>query len=161
MNNALARIVLIRHGEAEPSFTNDKSRSLTDRGRQQVLKSSTSIVSLVDQYRGFDCALVSPYTRTQQTFDILTINVRVKQKLNCSDVTPLSSIVDAQKAVFNQLESSNSLLVVTHMPIVSFLAGELCHLESPPLFMTSSFAVIDIDRQSGLSKLVDLVHQHE
>lgn len=161
MSNAFTRIILIRHGEAEPSFTDDKSRSLTGRGRQQVLDSSKSIVDFIDDYNGFDSALVSPYTRTQQTFDILTIHLKVKHKTNCSAITPLSSVAEAQKEVFKQIESCNSLLVVTHMPLVSFLVGELCNLESPPLFMTSSFAVIDIDRQSGLSNLVELVHQHD
>jgi len=161
MTSASTRIVLIRHGEAEPSFADDKSRCLTDRGRQQVMHASKMLVDLVKDYKGFDCALVSPYTRTQQTFDILTIYLKVRQKINCSVITPLSSIVDAQREVFSQLDNCRSLLVVTHMPLVSFLTGELCHLDSPPLFMTSSFAVIDINTDEGAVKLVDLVHQHD
>lgn len=161
MTSEITRIILIRHGEAEPSFADDRSRSLTHRGRQQSVQASKAMIDYIKDYNGFDCALVSPYIRTQQTFDILTINLKVKQKINCSLVTPMSSVVEAQKEVFRQLENCRSLLVVTHMPLVSFLTSELCYLDSPPLFMTSSFAVIDIDKGAGVVNLVDLIHQHD
>jgi phosphohistidine phosphatase len=159
MANAVSRLILVRHGEAESTFADDKSRSLTDKGRQQVLTASKVMVNLMTEYGGFDRALVSPYTRTQQTFDILTIHLKVERKVNCSLITPNSLVADAQREIFSQLAECRSLLLVTHMPLVSFLTSELCHLDTPPLFMTSSFAVIDIDLRQRAVELIDLVHQ--
>jgi phosphohistidine phosphatase len=159
MINAVSRLILVRHGEAEPTFADDKSRCLTDKGREQVLTASKVMVNQMTEYGGFDRALVSPYTRTQQTFDILSIHLKVGSKVNCSLVTPNSSVADAQREIFRQLAECSSLLLVTHMPLVSFLTSELCHLDTPPLFMTSSFAVIDIEQRQGAVKLIDLVHQ--
>ena len=161
MASETTRIVLIRHGEAEPAFDDDKSRSLTERGHKQVLLASKQINQYLEPVKSFDCALVSPYVRTQQTFDVLTINVRVKQKFTSAVMTPMSSVADAQREIFDRLQHSNSLLVVTHMPLVSFLTSELCFLDSPPLFMTSSFAVIDVNKGEGTTELIDLIHQHD
>jgi phosphohistidine phosphatase len=161
MEEASTLIVLVRHGEAEPSLMDDKSRSLTLRGRDQVSQAGKQISKFLPAFKGFAHALVSPYTRTQETFNILSVYFPVGDKHDCSVVTPISSVSDAQREVFKYVGRCESLLVVTHMPIVSFLTGELCNLDSPPLFMTSSFAVIKMDSLEGVGELKELVHQHD
>ncbi|MBT0587526.1 SixA phosphatase family protein [Alteromonas oceanisediminis] len=155
------RVVIIRHGEAEPAFSNDRARALTERGRQQVTTAMREIETHMSGTGAFDLALISPYRRTQQTYDILTVGLRVKRKIDCEQVTPMNSAKEAQWIVAGASDTCRSILVVSHMPLVSFLTAELCNLSSPPLFATSAFAVIDLVKANGIGQLITLNQQHD
>ncbi|WP_164078291.1 phosphohistidine phosphatase SixA [Alteromonas facilis] len=158
------RVIIVRHGEAEAALLDDKSRQLTDRGRKQTTQASIAISQFVP-HKKFDIAFVSPYRRAQQTFDVLSVRLATKQRVECEDITPMSSPVQASHMILGYTEDpiaeKQCILVVSHMPLVSFLTAELANLESPPIFSTSAFAVIDIDNNNGFGHLVDLVHQHD
>lgn len=163
-NTNITRVFIIRHGEAEATFSNDKLRQLTHRGRQQVSQSSHKIGSLLRDSSAIDVALVSPYVRAQQTFDILSIGLLVKEKIDTEAITPMSSASAAADLLVGMSDNSDpiqNVLVVSHMPLVSFLTAELTNNDSPPIFSTSAFAVIDIDNGTGLGQLIALVQNHE
>lgn len=160
----ITRVFIIRHGEAEASFSNDKLRQLTSRGRQQVSQAGRKIASFLTHTASIDLALVSPYVRAQQTFDILSIGLTVREKQNSDAITPMSTAglaADLLVGIADTSKDAQNILVVSHMPLVSFLTEALSNNDSPPIFSTSAFAVIDIKNGSSHGKLIDLVQNHE
>ncbi len=154
----------MRHGEAEASFSNDKQRQLTDRGRTQVADAARQIASLLPDNQRLDLALVSPYKRTQQTFEVLSHTLAVEHRVNSDLFTPMSSVAQASDMIHGYcdetVQSDRFILVVSHMPLVSFLTAELTTLDVPPIFSTSAFAVIDIKPSTLKGHLVTLNQQH-
>ncbi|MDM7859982.1 phosphohistidine phosphatase SixA [Alteromonas sp. ASW11-36] len=164
VGQSLTRIFILRHGEAEASLSNDKKRQLTKRGRNQVKQASVDMQPFMQNLHGFQLALVSPYVRTQQTFDLVAMQYGVEKRIDTNDVTPNSSARDAADLLLGyslEQQPINNVLVVSHMPLVSFLTAELAHLELPPIFSTSAFAVIDIVAEAGSGELICLHHQHD
>ncbi|WP_100655663.1 phosphohistidine phosphatase SixA [Alteromonas flava] len=161
--DAKTRVIIVRHGEAEAALIDDKSRQLTDRGRNQTQLASVEMAKFLPNQK-VDVALVSPYRRAQQTFDVLSIRIAVKQRVECADITPMSSPFTARNIVLGYTETATAeqqtLLLVSHMPLVSFLTAELAQLETPPIFSTSAFAVIDIDNATARGRLLELEQLH-
>ena len=154
----------MRHGEAEASFSNDKQRQLTERGRTQVAHSAQLISAHLTQTSNIDLALVSPYRRTQQTYDVLSQSLPFNQKLNSELFTPMSSVTEAADLIGGYVAQNDPLqhlLIVSHMPLVSFLTAELTSIDTPPIFSTSAFAVIDIQRSNLQGQLIALIQQHD
>ncbi len=165
VGQSLTRFFILRHGEAEASLSNDKMRQLTDRGREQVKQASVDMQPFMQNNLRFNLALVSPYTRTQQTFDIVSIRHRVEKRLDTSLIVPNGPVGEAADLLLgyclDDTEQLHNVLVVSHMPLVSFLTAELANLEMPPIFSTSAFAVIDVEIRSGGGRLISLHHQHD
>lgn len=138
-------LLLMRHGEAEPYSVKDETRNLTAFGVTQSRKAG---IWLNEKFREIDVALVSPYIRAQQTLDALRTQVSVKQVISCSDIIPSGNpaiVHDYVDAFLLENPEINSVLLVCHMPIVSFLADNFCQIEHSPLFVTS--AILQVDYQ--------------
>ncbi|MDY6975202.1 MAG: phosphohistidine phosphatase SixA [Pseudomonadota bacterium] len=142
-------LFIMRHGEAEAPRLDDKSRQLTSVGREQV---KSAALWLKDQYckEGIvDLALVSPYRRAKQTFDMVSLDVEAGKVESNEDIVPegsprlVSDYIDGLlHAAVNSKKPIKKLLVVSHMPLVSYLVDELCQSYTTSLFSTASIAVI-------------------
>ncbi|CAM4014296.1 phosphohistidine phosphatase SixA [Pseudoalteromonas byunsanensis] len=145
-------ILIMRHGEAVPMQVNDEARPLTERG----IKQAKEMAWWLKGHFKPQAALVSPYTRAQQTAQqVLAINDFSYVEI-CKDVTPAGNAafaIDYLETLISLNEHLDVWLIVAHMPIVSYLVEQLCpgHL---PIFNTAAIAVIEYDEvtQQGVFK---------
>ena len=141
-------LFIMRHGEAEAPRLDDKSRQLTPLGREQA---KTTALWLKDQYcqKGIvDLALVSPYRRAKQTHDMVSLDIIANKVENNEDIVPEGS----PRLVSDYIDGL--LLVVSHMPLVSYLVDELCQSYTTSLFSTASIAVIKYSLKEHKGTLV-------
>lgn len=140
------KIVVMRHGDAVSGADNDASRVLTELGLSQ---SRTMASWLAPQWSKFDKVLVSPYLRAQQTWQGIAELFAVKQVETCEDLVPGG---DAERVVdyLLALESEcDSVLLVSHLPLVGHLVAELCPGVMPPMFVTSAMVAIELKAGQG------------
>lgn len=111
------RLILMRHAEAAPGFP-DFKRQLTAYGLASL---SAVPKALRVELQQVDQAFVSPYIRTQQTFDRLELDV---EPIPSDRLIP-ESTPDQVCALLQTLPLDSTLLLVTHMPLVGWLSGYL------------------------------------
>ncbi|GGF71798.1 hypothetical protein GCM10011338_25030 [Alteromonas lipolytica] len=93
-------------------------------------------------------ALVSPYTRTRQSFQQVTNTLHASQFEICNDITPDGNVrlahdymdLIARESLKNS--DGQPVLLVSHMPFVSFFLDEICEAPKMALFATGSVAVV-------------------
>lgn len=143
-------IYIMRHAEAGYSASSDSTRPLTPFGEQQC---SSIAHWLKTQNIDFDLCLVSPYLRAQQTLAIIADTVTVKQTDTNALLTPSGSamhIVD--NLMMLPLTGIQSVLIVSHLPLVGYLVNELCPHIQPPMFSTADIVCISLS-QAGTGQL--------
>jgi phosphohistidine phosphatase len=140
------KIVIMRHGEAEPSAATDAERNLTAVGRRQAERAGQRLQAL-----GFrpDKILVSPYHRAQQTCEaVLTAFPLATQGVVQHTVAMLEPESDPAEiiATINQA-ADNNLLLISHQPLVSKLVGLLAegNMRSGPPIAPASMVMLSGD----------------
>ncbi|WP_245953183.1 phosphohistidine phosphatase SixA [Alteromonas aestuariivivens] len=143
-------LFIMRHGEAEPLCQDDKGRQLTEVGRGQVARAAYWLQRQFLPEKQIDLVLVSPYRRTRQTFDTISAVISARHMEICQDITPNGHadwVHDYLDARLQQPEKDGmpltSLMVVSHMPLVSYLVDSLCQSHTTSLFSTASIAVVN------------------
>ncbi|WP_169303157.1 phosphohistidine phosphatase SixA [Thalassotalea mangrovi] len=139
------KIFIMRHGEAELHSDSDVTRKLTPLG---VLETQVMARWLGKQQINLDAILVSPYTRAQETAAIMNEQLGASLALQTlSLLTPAGSASDCHDYLDGtvHLERWENILVVSHMPLVSYLTAELSIEKSTPVFATAAVAEIDYD----------------
>lgn len=149
------QIYIMRHGEAENFAASDAERPLTTRGIAQSQQMATLLAS---HLKGeLDQVWVSPYLRAQQTWQAMVKGLPTAIQVgSVEDITPYGdaeTVADFIKATI-ETEQPQSLLLISHLPLVGYLTAELVPGLQPPMFLTSAIAAIDYDPQSGKSKLL-------
>lgn len=151
------QIFVMRHGQAEAIAPSDSLRTLTEGG---VKEAEITGQWLLENSQTFDCVFVSPYVRAQQTADAVIGQLsRVGKRQILSFITP----EDSPKAVHDYLdavssdEQYQSILLVSHMPLVSYLVAELTSDKAMPIFQTGSIAQIDYDTDKMQGQLLRLI----
>ncbi|MDP5254757.1 MULTISPECIES: phosphohistidine phosphatase SixA [unclassified Vibrio] len=145
------KIFIMRHGEAVLMANSDAERALTDQGRRDSEKVAQACVQQGISH--FDKVLVSPYLRAQQTWQQTQDHFTFGEVVTCPDITPYGNadhVFDYVNALA-QVEPIESLLIVSHLPLVGYLAAEFVRDLSPPMFVTSGLLCIDfqIEKQFG------------
>jgi phosphohistidine phosphatase len=143
----VVNLYIMRHGDAQPYATSDEVRQLTPRGIAEVKKNGEWLKQKVS---GFDLVLVSPYVRAQQTQQIICDMIETPTKLETTeDLVPEGSpenIHDYIDAAI-QLDHPKNILLVSHMPLVSYLVEELSIDRISPIFPTAGIAYIEYNVQ--------------
>lgn len=149
------QIYIMRHGEAENFAASDAERPLTARGIAQSQQMATLLASHLDG--GLDQVWVSPYLRAQQTWQAMANLLPAVVKVgSVDDITPYGdaeTVAEYIKATI-ETEQPQSLLLISHLPLVGYLTAELVADLQPPMFLTSAIAAIEYDPQSGSSELL-------
>jgi len=144
----------MRHGQAEMMANSDSERALTDLGRAESEKMATS---LAKQDITFDAVMVSPYLRAQQTWE--SVRPFFPEVANVETVKALTPSGSARKSVNEilalQAMGMKSLLIVSHLPLVGYIVGELAPAAGVPAFPTSAVGHIELD-DSGFGYLESL-----
>ncbi len=139
------RIFVMRHGQAQAMASSDQSRELTAHGQNEV---GNMAKSLSQQKHQFDAIYVSPYIRAQQTAIIVKNTLITSPSLTTLNfITPEDSakqMHDYIDGVFAD-NAQQKILIVSHMPLVSYLVAEFTCGQHAPLFQTASIAEIEYD----------------
>lgn len=154
-------IFIMRHGEAESPCLDDKSRQLTPLGRQQSQSAALWLNQHFCQDNRVDVTLHSPYRRARQTLDEVARTITAEKLEMSEDITPdgsprlVSDYVQARiHASVNGNRPIKKLLIVSHMPLVSYLVDELCQSYTTSLFATASIAVVKYSLSSHSGTLM-------
>ncbi len=133
----------MRHAEAEVMQTSDAERALTARGHEQARETAAWLRQVLSGEKSQ--LLASPYVRAQQTAAAITQAMQLEAHL-LAELTP---DVDPRRALqaIEKCMVSETVVVVTHMPLVAALAS---WLESGVLsagrgFMLAEARVLDIE----------------
>ena len=135
----MQRLILMRHAKAEKTAASgrDRDRPLSDRGRADAAAMGRALAA-----RGMrpDLAVVSPSTRTRQTWDLLhdafgDVQVREDEPLYNGGAETLRRFVEAGE------DEAGCLMVVAHNPGVHLLAVEY--------LVESAASPAILDRMSG------------
>ena len=155
------QIFIRRHGQADMVAPTDALRPLTANG---VTEASMIGQWLLKNAATIDAIFISPYLRAQQTADaVLTALGNVAYKETVNFITP----EDNPKDVHDYLDAICSdkqyqkVLLVSHMPLVSYLVAELTSDNAMPIFQTASVAQIDYDTERMQGELVTLVSPND
>lgn len=145
------QIYIMRHGQAEMMANSDAQRALTSLGR---FESEKMAAHLAEQNVSFDAALVSPYVRAQQTW--AAVRAFLPETKNVQTIKHLIPSGSASKSVNEilalQATGIKNLLIVSHLPLVGYLVGELAPAAGVPAFSTSSIAHVELE-ESGFGYL--------
>lgn len=151
------QILIMRHGQAEATANSDAERALTDHGKNEAaimgkwLASKSIVPSKI---------WVSPYLRAQQTYqalaEYLPLSTQALAKLVITQpmITPLGSASQVRDLIDGELSLTpvDSLLIVSHMPLVSYLVSEFTQQQFAPIFQTAGIAEIEYDINSLLGE---------
>ncbi|MFC3093250.1 phosphohistidine phosphatase SixA [Alteromonas sediminis] len=155
-------IFIMRHGTAENYAQNDAARQLVEHGKAQVVETAAWYNSVFST-PSIDLALVSPYVRAQQTFDVFNEQVSVATVETFDDITPegnpyaVHDYLDVRAASMLAQNNDNDdmkILLVSHMPFVSFLLEALCPEAGNTLFNTAAMAVIKYQPSAARGQLL-------
>ena len=115
----MAYLLIMRHGDAEPSAVSDEVRPLSARGRAEVQEVGRALVA----HLGIDKIVASPLVRAQETASLVAACYSHEiQRDTCVSLSP-NGIPDQVIAEFD--EGVGSVLLVTHMPLIADLVSAL------------------------------------
>lgn len=133
------KVILIRHGEAEPLRRSDAERNLTLNGLHQAQQAAAWLLN-----HGFtlDGLFASPYYRARQTAgeiaNIMDVAVTLTDRITPEqDPREIVAWLDGM-----DLPEESVIALVCHMPVVGRLAALLCDGAMP--FALAEVRVIDL-----------------
>lgn len=138
----LMKLLILRHGQAEAWAASDEQRALTETGRRDVAR---VVEAARPAFEGLEALWVSPYRRAQQTARIVIDTLQWPGSVTTvpdlqpdAALEPLYGLLQACKA--------QSVLLVSHQPLVGNLLDDLCG-EDPGCYPmgTASLACLKLD----------------
>lgn len=147
------KLIVMRHGEAVPYQSDDKSRQLTRFGQNQSEFAGRRLAEYMQsgvEKPHIDAVLVSPYLRTQETFHCVAKQIELRNKMDCDMIVPDSDAVDFADYIQGYAmtdDAPQTLMIISHMPFVSLLADRLCYGFNARIFATADILVIDYNEQ--------------
>jgi len=152
------KIFIMRHGEAEHYAASDAERELTQHGRKASLAVARACAG--KGFAQFDKVLVSPYIRAQQTWQEISSQFSSEQVETCDDITPYGDSEQVADYVSALLDTHNyqSVLIVSHLPLVGYLTSEFVTDMVPPMFPTSGLICIEYSLEKLSGEVVFNIH---
>ncbi len=131
------KVWVLRHGEAEGHARTDAERNLTEHGRAEVLRSAAHLIG-----QPIKAIIASPYVRAQQTAQLVREALGFEPQIRTvAWLTPESSPLE----VLGHLETDDTVLLVSHQPLVGSLISFMQHghLRQPQPMSTASLAELE------------------
>ena len=163
------QLFIMRHGEAqnfvEQGSRDDSQRALTTQGELEAKMMANWLQKMKVKPKQ---VFVSPYIRAQlscaiafsmmettiTTLDFITPSGDAKQVHDFLD----GWCSDQQRLTVHKAElEEESLLIIAHMPLVSYLVAQLTQFEHAPIFATAGIAHIDYDIDAMQGQLISMV----
>lgn len=166
------QIFIMRHGQASSMAAADAERPLTQHGVDEVTLMANWLKSLL---LTFDKIFVSPFKRAQQTANTVTALLNDNSGVISNFITTLDFITPSGSAhecrdyidrVLHDKEMKNGekeqrVLIISHMPLVSYLVAELTHQQNCPIFQTAAIAEINYDEETMTGQLQQLISPND
>ena len=155
------RIFIMRHGQASALPAVDAERPLTAHGVDEVNTMAQWLKSLPFE---FDKIYVSPFKRAQQTASTVAHLLNKERSTTLNFITPsgsahqLHDFLDGEhdkESIDEQTEQR--VLIVSHMPLVSYLVAELTSEHNAPVFQTAAIAEINYDEKGMTGHLQQMM----
>ncbi|MEM5496020.1 phosphohistidine phosphatase SixA [Paraglaciecola mesophila] len=153
-------IIIMRHGEAEAAQYDDSSRELTSFGREQARAAGQWLLERCEP-SGIEMSLVSPFIRARQTLEAVGEELTVHSQTVSNDITPDGNIWLTHDYIDYLLEENrvkHSLLIVSHMPFVSYFLDEVTGQQHSLFFDTSSIVMVDYQPTTHSGTVLDIYH---
>ncbi len=153
------KIFIMRHGEAQHHAASDAERALTDRGRDESVSVARAGVTQ-KSLSHIDKVLVSPYLRAQQTWQEISQYFSADSIETCEDITPYgqSDMVFEYVSARVEAEELQSVLLVSHLPLVGYLVAEFVPDMVAPMFPTSGLVCIEYDPETRKGEVLWNIH---
>ena len=149
------RIFIMRHGEAQNFAPSDAERPLTTRGELESKQMANQLAPHLGEK--LDIVWVSPYLRAQQTWQVMADQLpAAKAVLNIDEITPYGEAeeVAAYLKATIAVERPETVLLVSHLPLVGYLTAEVVSGMQPPMFQTSAMAAIEYNPDTEASEFL-------
>ncbi|PKF79026.1 phosphohistidine phosphatase SixA [Vibrio sp. vnigr-6D03] len=152
------KIFIMRHGEAETFANSDAERALTSRGVNQSVLVAKACAEQGEAE--FSKVLVSPYLRAQQTWNAIKQYLTTSDQETSDDITPYGKSDDVFEYICAaaQVQNLESVLLVSHLPLVGYLTAEFVSDMTPPMFPTSGLVCIDFDLEKRKGEMLWHIH---
>ncbi|WP_339898595.1 phosphohistidine phosphatase SixA [uncultured Gilvimarinus sp.] len=136
------RLFILRHGRAEPYQAMDASRALVPTGRDDV---RLVVERQRDKMPALTDVWVSPYVRARQSAEIARAALELPE--SCEHITDLIVPEARIDTLIAELYRSGleSVLLVSHQPLVSTLLDTLCGASEAHHMKTASLAALELD----------------
>ena len=151
------QIFIMRHGQASFQADSDEARALTKQG---TLEAELMGQWLAKMDVNPDTIIVSPYIRAQQTCQqVIKALAGQYRPQTLSLITPSGRAADVRDYLDGEIavKPISQLLLVSHMPIVSYLVDEYTQHEKAPVFQTAGICEIDYDVSTMKGEFIRLV----
>ncbi|MDP4945474.1 MAG: phosphohistidine phosphatase SixA [Alishewanella sp.] len=145
----MVNLVIMRHGEAQPYAADDSLRQLTPDGQNDVRQMALWLKTV---YANLDYVWSSPYLRAQQTAELMLEQQPAECQFKLIPELVPDATAEAVKAQIDALllaQPNAKLLLVSHMPLVSFLVESFTEPGQAPIFSTASLTCISYQPGQG------------
>ena len=134
----MPRLIIVRHGEANPGADHDAERTLTPTGEQEAIAAGQWLAEVLPDAN----ILCSPYRRAQQTAELINQSLQGPLQL-ASWLTPDTSPVDVADQIIN---ATSDLILVSHQPLVGRLESLMVNARDlGQMWATAECRVLDAD----------------
>ncbi len=111
----MPKLVIVRHGQANPGADHDAERTLTPAGEKEALLAGEWLAGVISAGRLNEPQLLSsPYRRAMQTAEFINRSLDVQMQL-ASWLTPDTPPLTVADQIIN---ASSDLILVSHQPLV-------------------------------------------
>lgn len=151
------KIYIMRHGQAGMNAKTDEQRPLTEQGIEESIHMACW---LAPQLGGkLDRVIHSNYLRARQTWQSICSELPKAGAVEESgDITPYGDPAFVASYLTTLAAKHDSILMVSHLPLVGYLVQSLCPAAGAPMFATSGLACIEW--QDGKGALLWLEGPH-
>ncbi|MBO2899511.1 phosphohistidine phosphatase SixA [Aeromonas dhakensis] len=142
------KIYIMRHGQAGMNAKTDEQRPLTEQGIEESIHMARW---LAPQLGGkLDRVIHSNYLRAKQTWQSICSELPKAGAVEESgDITPYGDPAFVASYLTALAAKHDSILIVSHLPLVGYLVQSLCPAAGAPMFATSGLACIEWQDDKG------------
>ncbi|SIP90957.1 phosphohistidine phosphatase SixA [Aeromonas hydrophila] len=143
------KIYIMRHGQAGMNAKTDEQRPLTEQGIEESIYMARWLApQLGDQ---LDRVIHSNYLRAKQTWQSICSELPKAGAVEESgDITPYGDPAFVASYLTALAAKHDSILMVSHLPLVGYLVQSLCPAAGAPMFATSGLACIEWQDGKGV-----------
>ncbi|WP_026374459.1 phosphohistidine phosphatase SixA [Aestuariibacter salexigens] len=154
-------VFVMRHGEAQLPAANDRERQLTEKGYAQSAATAQWLAQHYLTGNKIERVFNSPFRRTRQTQSVIADYFDIAVEEESEDITPSGNphlFHDYLDHIIDTEHLTCSVMIVSHMPFVSYMVDALTQHHHSMLFATAGVAVVEYDAKKSTGKLVDHFH---
>ncbi|HHQ4507785.1 phosphohistidine phosphatase SixA [Aeromonas hydrophila] len=143
------KIYIMRHGQAGMNAKTDEQRPLTEQGIEESIHMARWLAPQLGDK--LDRVIHSNYLRAKQTWQSICSELPKAGAVEESgDITPYGDPAFVASYLTALVAKHDSILMVSHLPLVGYLVQSLCPAAGAPMFATSGLACIEWQDGKGV-----------